>query len=194
MPLTELELKAIAEMEELGILQNVEAPKLLVEHKCVIAVFCGDGNYAHGILNHHARLWRACHEDEPLTHLHTWNGGGLRLLSGFPLNLNIAGTDEVFLDELRETVGIKQSRIFALYAHAPCAAARLCAWNLYQVIDGLLAAKARIKEAIDGARVAPFFLADKGTNVHEPHFRFVHPNLWLRWRQQLASRYWPDTQ
>lgn len=190
MPVTKRDLALYDKMQEVGVLQRIDAPKLLAERRCIIAVFCGDGDRAHDIVDHHKRLWTKCHEGRAKTHLHTWNGGALRLLPGFPLNP--PGADGVFLEELRGSVEIKKTRTFALHVHAPCSAARKAEFNLFQVVDGLLVAKRIVKENVEGAEIVPFLDFDKCDGEYNQLSWFVNREKWGEWRCPLLARFYSD--
>lgn len=190
MPLTDLDRAAIAEMrrEDVSVLQPVTAAKLFADNQRIVAVFCGDGRRAHDIMNFHERIWRECHGDgAPFTHTHAWNGGGLCLLPNFPLNHD--GDDDFCMRQLGMSMDIAETNGIALYAHAPCSAARKAEYRLCQVLDGLLTAKQRVESHFPNARVIPLFHVDK-----EPEMRtyFTGRDRWAQWRTVLIGRYWPE--
>lgn len=197
MPLTDTDRIAIEVMREQNVLQDVTASKLFLPgNPRLITIFCFDGLRAHDHMNYHERLWKECHgEGEAITCAIKLGGGALRLLPDFPVltpsSLTSAQFAEVFMSEVRLAVEVMETEAFALYNHVPCSAARRAGYSFYKVVEGLLAAKQRIKMAFPNAQVAPLIHIDRDVKKRA---YFLDREGWDSRREQYKRDFWPEEQ
>jgi hypothetical protein len=184
---------AIRSMRDFEVLEDIEGRRLKLE-KGVLLVTCGDGDRAYDIFTTEAqRVGEQCEQSDPRVHLLCWNGGAIRLAKKRHYRKRVIdpdgrATDRVYLDEIRDSLRLKNISTVALYAHAPCSKAKLCGLAVVQVLDLLFEGKRRIKLENKDSTVACFLHVDYGLCNGKPKKKtyFASRERFAKWIMMSA--------
>ncbi|MFA6447396.1 MAG: hypothetical protein WCW31_04035 [Patescibacteria group bacterium] len=155
------------------ILKRVLPDKIPPEQarKGMIAVFCPDGDQFADVFGNIAEVCLQ-HMPWPRIHALTRMGGALVIPDNNPLSRGQYGAqlvEDIFLSH-----SLKDIETIALYAHAPCGAAKMAKLNLAQVLDLLTRAKLQMKDEIKRLKlplnVICFVHIDRGDEGKRTYF------------------------
>lgn len=140
---------------EFGVFVDPDQNNLQGERR--IEVVCADGDRVHDYLVHQRKL---CGEGGCL-HVLALNGGPLAIAKNSPLS-NRGGIphDEVYVRNLQEAVGLKETKMITVTAHFPCGMAGTYNLGVEKVLDLLCEAKDRIRREIRDADIVTMVHVD----------------------------------
>lgn len=177
--LSERDLEMIRELRDFGVLDNVNGHSLSQKNG-VIMISCADGHQMYDIFGHQLKMQEG-HCQDPCIHTLAWNGGALRIPKNSPANKNGRTTHLDVLDDIRDSIAIKNIHTIALYVHAPCGKAQACGIDFLETIRLLIIAKAKLKNEIDNVHVACFVHID--FNNHKKRTYFISKHKWIEWER-----------
>lgn len=139
-----------------GVLEDIEKKRVDAQQGAIL-ISCADGDQMADVFQ----------QTENLSHrLHTLslNGGGLILPEQSPANILLTAPDcskqvrlgDIFLDQITTARVLKNINLIALHVHYPCGIASAFKIDPQQLIELLIAAKNRLKQAITGIKVCAF--------------------------------------
>lgn len=131
--LTDQELRIIARMKELGVLEDINPAKI----ESAVFVFCGDCERADDIEDWHRRTYESFHGARGHFHRLAWNGGPLALAyQGERASDDFGIIRDWQLDQIRGGLCLKKHLLKRVkhVSHWPCGQAR--AWGL-SLLDAL---------------------------------------------------------
>src|SRR6185437_3230389 len=133
-----------------------------------VFIACADGDRFPEAFDFH----RTCCGEESCIHSQLRHGGALVLAPASPLGRR-GGLDHrgCYLHELKESVDIKQTKEFVLYAHFPCGAASAAHISAKDALDLLVSAKDYLRHEIEGAQVSLFIHVDYEGHRQEQRFK-----------------------
>lgn len=178
--LSEKDLNMIRKLRDFGVLDNVNGHSLSQKNG-VIMISCADGHQMYDIFGHQLKMQEGYCQD-PCIHTIAWNGGALRIPKNSPANKEGRTTHLDVLDDIRDSIAIKDIRTIALYVHAPCGKAQACGIDFLETIRLLMIAKKRLKNKIDDVHVACFIHID--FNNHKKRTYFISKHKWIEWQEK----------
>lgn len=175
--------RIIVNMKRFGVLCAMEGHRL-DDNRPAVIVYCADGLYADDLRGRHKALKISsglC--EQPLLQNLSWHGGALVLAQDSPLNAS-PDEDHVFFHQVEKAVALGYQAV-ALYAHVPCKGANACNLGFWQLMECLMAAKARVKAIGDGV-VASAFLHIDPLNA-EMEACYINRQRWEEWLRHEAN-------
>ncbi len=179
--LSEEDLEKIKELRKFGILADVNGHHLNQKNG-VIMISCADGHQMYDIFGHQLKMQEG-HCQDLCVHTLAWNGGALRIPQYSPANKKDRTTHLDVIDDIRDSIKIKNIHTIALYVHAPCGKAHACGINFIEMIGLLIDAKIRIKKEVDNIYVACFIHIDFNNNRKRTYF--ISRKKWIEWREKI---------
>ncbi len=149
MQLTDTDRNVIRQMREEYILEDIAANRMSGTGRNII-VICSDGHQCPDILATHTALLQK-HGSECCNHTLALNGGALNIDQDFIVEMIRQGhcrhrLDEVLLDQIGQSMRLKDTTAIGLYIHVPCGAAGLLGLSFEQTLGHLFKAKKRLWE------------------------------------------------
>lgn len=147
------------------VLQKISGHQIDQRHG-VVAVLCPDCDQFADIYAHHSRLQKRQRRKSRI-HPITRNGGTLRLIASSKTNKRGRTTAKDLLDEIKESLLLKNIKTVIVYVHAPCAKANGSGITFYERLRDLFEAKKILKtlrRSVPGLKVACFCHIDFGPN------------------------------
>lgn len=179
MELSEKDRRLIRELREADVLQDIDGHRLNQEDGAIL-ITCSDADQFFDMFRHQVKM-QADQRTDPRIHVFAWNGGALALAPDSPIN-RITHAEDVFLQQIADARSMKKIDTVALYAHAPCGAARMAGIDLEESFVLLISAKQKIKTLNQGIQLANFFHVDYGEKVKRTYF-FCRQK-WEKWVQE----------